>query len=1036
MTEPAADVGVPFDDEQLADFFVELRARGYSIRPEQLVAVGLLLARLADRGALPADPAALARYLGPLVCSTRRQQGAFPTLFAGWIETLGASREPPSPNPSPSLTLDYETLVRLRRARIRRALVLGLATVLLAALAGLVLRLLGPLNLAPEVVAAPPAILRPIVASPWVLALGGLLASLAMAVLLLRLRPWFLARREQQTPSMADSFAISAPTDEDWLPAIARDVAVRMRQRETHESDDLDLAATVHASCLQAGRFEPVYAVRSRIPDYLVLVEATGRDDLRAVRAAGIVDKLRHDRAYVDLYYFDGDPRMASTGIGEGKTVTLAELANRHPAHRLVVCSEGEGMVSAATGLPHRWMTLFERWDHRSLLTLVPVADWGNHERALSSRGFRLLPSTPDGFGAVADPRLAQRLLSEGRAAMPPRYPDLLRENEEAWLAPNRPEPKLVAAGVQQVRDYLGEVGYQWLTASAVYPEIRAELTLHVGGRIARPFQASILERLARLPWMRHAFLPDWLRETLLDSLRGRSEQRLRGELRGLLHPQLRAALRFTFAYSWLGRVLRLGKVASSAADDPLLAEALRDRVFVTWIDNRLAFRLPRVLARWLRHPHWRRSSTTSSDSLTPDTAHYYEPQYAVPLRGWVALLVGVVTAAVSGLLYGVLLGWAGGWVLGLIGLAIFCGGSMAMFVLAAAVIHGGHVRGPWFGALTGVVLSTVFLLAKLEYTLDFALDPRRLGELLSTIAAAPDSGWWTYTRWSLEVFLMALVAIPFGYGVAEEPYCTRCRDWTSEKKRVYGPLQDEAMAVRDLLMGRYWHLFGLGRVAADKRVATVVVLEHCQPECSATTLLTISRRSSSRTGEELTGSTETPLIRRLFAPRRVADEVRHWLTATTSIRPNLVSEWEPLLYGIVSAALPYVDEVKATFYVYGDIPSAVLKEARKMAEIPDDEKVAAVAVNDFRFIFRYYSVFALTESGVYAYHTKRQFTPYAEMRSLVSKPDNEALKALESLQIAVEPMSALLILRAVLAAPGVAQPQRFSPPGGALGSR
>src|SRR6185436_15543652 len=148
---------------------------------------------------------------------------------------------------------------------------------------------------------------------------------------------------------------------------------------------------------------------------------------------------------------------------------------------------------------------------------------------------------------------------------------------------------------VEQVRDYLGDFGYQWLVSAAVYPEVRAELTLQLGSRVAKPFEATILERLARLPWMRYAFFPDWLRGALLDSLRGKAVRRLRIELERLLTSEFGGRVPLTVAFSWAGRLFRPFQRPAKSRD-PKLADALQDRVFVTWIDRRLAVRVPRAL--------------------------------------------------------------------------------------------------------------------------------------------------------------------------------------------------------------------------------------------------------------------------------------------------------------------------------------------------------------------------------------------------------------------------------------------------------
>ena len=76
---------------------------------------------------------------------------------------------------------------------------------------------------------------------------------------------------------------------------------------------------------------------------------------------------------------------------------------------------------------------------------------------------------------------------------------------------------------MRDLRWYLKK-DFDWLSACAVYPELRWDLTLELGrvlaaaeGR-ARPSLGG-LSRLSRLPWFRHGSMPDWLRLCLLHGL-------------------------------------------------------------------------------------------------------------------------------------------------------------------------------------------------------------------------------------------------------------------------------------------------------------------------------------------------------------------------------------------------------------------------------------------------------------------------------------------------------------------------------------
>src|SRR5262249_52285698 len=63
-----------------------------------------------------------------------------------------------------------------------------------------------------------------------------------------------------------------------------------------------------------------------------------------------------------------------------------------------------------------------------------------------------------------------------------------------------------------------------WLSACAVYPELNWDLTLFLGQSVTDGAGAPLLTlprlaALVRLPWFRQGFMPDWLRQRLIDDL-------------------------------------------------------------------------------------------------------------------------------------------------------------------------------------------------------------------------------------------------------------------------------------------------------------------------------------------------------------------------------------------------------------------------------------------------------------------------------------------------------------------------------------
>src|SRR5205823_2451601 len=151
---------------------------------------------------------------------------------------------------------------------------------------------------------------------------------------------------------------------------------------------------------------------------------------------------------------------------------TIRDLAARHPEHRLLIVSTGAGLINPLTGEVVRWADQFARWPERALLTPEPTDHWGYPELVLARHGFLVLPATEEGLTALADPFRAGGLEPTASSPTSPPFPQLLRERPRRWLERREPGPDLLGELLGELRRYLGEDGYDWLAACAVYPAL------------------------------------------------------------------------------------------------------------------------------------------------------------------------------------------------------------------------------------------------------------------------------------------------------------------------------------------------------------------------------------------------------------------------------------------------------------------------------------------------------------------------------------------------------------------------------------
>lgn len=358
-----------------------------------------------------------------------------------------------------------------------------------------------------------------------------------------------------------------------------RRAAQELRRHRQTSHHDLDVTATVNAT-IQKGVFTPAYSARRAAPEYLLLVDRASVHDSQARLADELARRLDADKVYVDQFYFQEDARTLREPKPLSPVITLHELASRYPDHRLLVFSDAEGFFNPFTGEPGDWLEQFDYWERRILLTPESPAAWGYREFTLAEEyGFTLIPAKTEGLAALAN--LLNFDLSPGHDAdNAPTFPELIARDSERWLDSREPKPEVIERLCRQLKNYLGEDGWLWLAACAVYPQIKWEITLYLGGRLAQRYgtgrgvqqAASLSElshkanrlpaetstswklvehtsdwntaggdwaervlRLVRLPWFRFGRMPDWMRDRLIADFTAEQDRSIRRIVTDLL---------------------------------------------------------------------------------------------------------------------------------------------------------------------------------------------------------------------------------------------------------------------------------------------------------------------------------------------------------------------------------------------------------------------------------------------------------------------------------------------------------------------
>nr|VFK38396.1 MAG: Formylglycine-generating enzyme, required for sulfatase activity, contains SUMF1/FGE domain [Candidatus Kentron sp. TC] len=337
---------------------------------------------------------------------------------------------------------------------------------------------------------------------------------------------------------------LSAPIDDIFTDPAVRTALRRLHRPQLHLTRHLDERATVAESVRRSGLFTPVYRKHPEVPDVVVLVEHRHGADHLAGLGVLVVRRLMEEGLVTRRYDYHQDPRMLR---GEEGQCELSEVADRHPYARLLLIGDASALVNLWQGMPKQWVApTFLAWNHRGILDTRQGSDW---YKLLGDNGFRVAPLGSSGLIALSQGLSDSHGPTGGNSidiSSPFDLPDALRYPER-WMQPTPPPPNEQDTLLDALRDFLDDTGLYLLGAIATYPQLHWGLTRALeqalfssassapsSGLAARE---SRLLRLSQLPWFSHGWLPDWLRQRLLEELIPYQRQRIRAIYRKLFDP-------------------------------------------------------------------------------------------------------------------------------------------------------------------------------------------------------------------------------------------------------------------------------------------------------------------------------------------------------------------------------------------------------------------------------------------------------------------------------------------------------------------
>jgi hypothetical protein len=600
----------------LNDLLDYLRAWGFGITANEYAVSHELIVALINRGVDVRDANIVKSCLGPVLCTSPREQAVFPLHFDRWATRRFEEQSVKQPTDS---VLEKESrrwiTWRWISALVSIALTVALVLWWRASQA--------PLATSQEVqqqVNAPTKTLSPAHAkgaiSPLVNVILVAVASVMMTAVAWGLWSFyrgrmFLKRRPAEGEPDLLTIELESRLPESVVKTL-RKIAFQMRRRRAIPSLELDIARSTEATLRNNGTFAPAFRTQYIQPEYVFLIDRRSFNDQGAQYLDELAEELIRAQVWITRYYFDEDPRILAPRQS-GRALTLYELCATNQDRRVLLFADAASLIDPVRGDLAAWTQSLRSLREAALFTPKPREMWGNTEQR-TRQVVRIHPATME---SIEDFVLAMGgipVSNRNAEATEGPYPPAFSLHPERWIERDPPDPTLVEDAMGSVRRWLGEDGYFWIAAVAVYPEIHFNLTEYLGATLIGSdglplFTPERFTAMSRLPWMRAAYMPDWLRLRLLSGINKEQNAQIREALNALWlsvatggnRPiELEIARRNPLAVKSITKMVYRALSRKSAKDS-----ILRDRVFASVMLGRsldpLAVRIPRMWRQFMR---------------------------------------------------------------------------------------------------------------------------------------------------------------------------------------------------------------------------------------------------------------------------------------------------------------------------------------------------------------------------------------------------------------------------------------------------
>ena len=290
-----------------------------------------------------------------------------------------------------------------------------------------------------------------------------------------------------------------------------RRTLIQMRYKSEEETLVLSVPGTISSIIRSGGSPQLVFAPLTQQQQYLLLIDRANPKSMLTRLSGYLAKTIAEDGIPVSIFYYDKNFICYNDKFPGG--LTLQRLAETDSFSTLVIIGKAHELVyNAYPVIEEKFIKELNRWQHKAVVTPIPVRDWSVKEKVLQEYMI-LVP---------ADVLSLQKIIPALREKIKPR--SNVFETTEVGPYSLRDTDFREAKALKVYLDN-DETIFQWLCAICIYPRLKWEVLVEIGKAILDKYgepeklNYSNLLKLCRISWMQQGVFPQSTRLELLKQL-------------------------------------------------------------------------------------------------------------------------------------------------------------------------------------------------------------------------------------------------------------------------------------------------------------------------------------------------------------------------------------------------------------------------------------------------------------------------------------------------------------------------------------